>query len=395
MMRRNQFLLAAILSVGAGLNGCSGPIVHKNLREDPHVLVRQWTKPTFAGLRNAGDRGTEYSSAILYENVLIYGTQTLGVVCLYPKLDVEKWRFAVSGGVNGGITVEKGIVYFGGGDGFIYAVNLDTGKLQWKYEVRNTLVSKPTVYGGRAFVTTTDDTIYAFDAGTGKWLWHYRRRSAPSASIHAASSPFVEGNDVIAGLSDGFLVSVGVQDGSLKWERKLHTGAKFTDVDAHPVMADNTLYVPAYDGSLYALKRDNGEILWRFEAGGSKTVLIDGERLFLPSSDGAVFAIQRSTGKELWKFELDGGIPTELVLTDRYLIFGSSHQYVYAIDRGTGQGMYRLNIGMDTGFSGAPAYDSANKNIYLLSHGGNLYKLWVRDSIPAQRRFGQTDGYVF
>src|SRR3712207_7474658 len=69
----------------------------------------------------------------------------------------------------------------------LYSASIDTGRVNWRYEVRNPVISRPTVSGGKLFVTTTDDTVYAFYAGTGKWLWHYRRRSSPSRSEEQTS----------------------------------------------------------------------------------------------------------------------------------------------------------------------------------------------------------------
>lgn len=388
-------LTAALLAATmvSSLLGCSGRNIHKDLTDDSKILVRKWTLQTH-GPFDAGDRGLgEYSNPILVDNTLVFGNRSVGLVALYPTINQQRWVLPIPGGVVSELVVEKGAVYFGGGDGHLYSVSLDNGRVNWRYDLRNPLVSRPTVSGGRLFVTTTDDTVYAFDAGTGKWLWHYRRRSSQSATVLGASAPLVDGNEVIVGLSDGFLVALSVPEGQLKWERKLHQASKFTDVDAHPVLDGGVLYVPSYDGALYALKRQGGEILWRFDAGGSRRVSVDGDVVYLPSSDGYIYALQKNNSKVLWKFELDRGTPTQLVVTDRYVIVGSSHQYLYVMDKKTGQGLYRFNAGYDSGFAGSPAYDPVRERLYLLSQAGNLYAFQVRK--PPRKIFarGQTDPY--
>jgi len=357
-------------------------------------LVRKWVVSTH-GFFDAGDRGTEYSNPVLSENTLVFGNRTQGLVAMYPAINQQRWVLPIKGGVISELAIEKGSIYFGGGDGFLYSVNLENGRVNWRYDVRNNSISRPTISGGRVFVTTSDDTVYSFDASTGKWLWHYRRRSAQSSTILGASSPLVDGNEVLAGLSDGFLVSLSLPDGQLKWERKLHQSTKFTDVDAHPLLDNGVLYVPSYDGALYALKRQSGEVIWRFDAGGTKDVVLDDQRLFLPSSDGSIYALQKNSAKVLWKFELDRGVPTQIVQTDRYIIVGSSFQYLYVLDKETGKGVYRYNVGYDSGFSGSPAFDPATQRLYLLSHAGNLYAFQLRK--PPRKIFahGQTDGFRF
>jgi outer membrane protein assembly factor BamB len=374
--------------------GCSGSNIHKDLTPDPHVLVRKWTLQTHKGY-DLSNRGSEYSNPVLVENTLVFGNRSVGLVSMYPTINQQRWVLPIKNGVMSQLAVDKGSVYFGGGDGFLYSVSLENGRVNWRYDVRVPWISRPTVSGGRVFITTSDDTIYAFDAGTGKWLWHYRRRSAQTATILGASSPLVDGNEVIAGLSDGFVVALNLPDGQLKWERKLHQASKFTDVDAHPVVESGVIYIPSYDGALYALKRQGGDTIWRFDAGGSKDVVLEDQRVYLPSSDGNVYALQKSNAKVLWKFPLDRGVPTQLIVTDRYVIAGSSFQYLYVMDKETGKGVYRYNAGYDSGFGGSPAYDPVTQRFYLLSQGGNLYAFQVRKPVRKVFAHGQTDPYKF
>ncbi len=354
------------------VGGCTGPRLHSDLKADPAILLRKWTLSTHGDFE-MGDHGTEYSNPVLVENTLIFGNRSVGLISIYPILNQRRWTLPIRGGVVSELTVDQESVYFGGGDGFFYSVNIENGRVNWKYDVKNPIISKPTVDKGRVFIASSDDTVYAFDAGTGKWLWHYRRRTSPSATILGASAPLIDENEVLVGLSDGFLVALSVEEGQLKWEKKLHHGTKFTDVDAHPVRDGGVIYVPSYDGSLYALKRQGGEVLWRFDSGGSKEVVVDDQRLFLPSSDGSVYALKKDNAKVLWKFDLDSGTPTRLVVTDRYVIVGSSYQYLYVMDKNTGKGLYRFDVGHGSGFSGSPVYNPLNHRLYFLSGAGNLY----------------------
>ncbi|MEK7690474.1 MAG: PQQ-binding-like beta-propeller repeat protein, partial [Bdellovibrionota bacterium] len=383
----------SIVFAWALIAGCSTRNTYTSLGPDPRVLVREWTLSTHGAFK-AGDRGFEYSNPILADQALIFGNQSQGLTSLYPGLNQIRWVLPIEKGVYSELAVEKDQAYFTAGDGFLYCVNIDTGRVIWKYDLHNPVASRPTVAGGRVFVTSSDDTVYAFDSGTGKWLWHYRRRSSPSSTIHGASSPLVDGAEVIAGLSDGFLIALNLNDGQLKWERKIHHGQKFTDVDAHPVLDNGVLYVPSYDGALYALKRGSGDVLWRFDAGGAKQPQIEGDRIYLPSSDNTVYALERASAKVIWKFELDGGTPTEIVATDRLLVFGSSQQYLYAIEKATGTPLYRYDVGYDSGFSGAPAWDKVHQKIYFLSGAGNLYAFAVRPPARKSRPFGSTDPYL-
>lgn len=376
-----------------GLSACGGRNLHKELTDDSSVLVRQWTLST----RDASQarRAVEFSHPVLWENTLIFGNQSVGLIAIYPGMQIRRWTLPISGGVISQIVEEKGALYFGGGDGLLYSASAETGRVNWKYDLRNPIISRPTVSGGRVFVTTSDDTVYAFDAGTGKWLWHYRRRTQAPATILGAAAPLVDGKEVLAGLSDGFLVALTLEDGQLRWERKLHQGTKFSDVDSSPVIDNGVVYVASYDGALYALKRQGGEVLWRFDAGASKTVVVDGDRIYLSSTDGNIYCLQKNSAKVLWKFELDRGTPTAIALTEKHLLVGSSFQYFYALDRETGKGAYRLNFGYNSGFYGTPVVDLTNHRAYILSSQGNLISFLVREPAAKIRPRVITQPYEF
>jgi outer membrane protein assembly factor BamB len=266
-----------------------------------------------------------------------------------------------------------------GGDGFLYCVQTETGRVNWRYDLRTWVASRPTLSGGRLFVTTADDVVYAFDAGTGKWLWHYRRRTSQSSAIHGASAPAVDKGEVLVGLSDGYLIALGVDDGSLKWERRLGLTQKFTDLDASPIVQGNEIYIPSYDGAFYTLRREGGEVLWKFDAGGARTVRLSADSIWLSSSNGTLYRLSRQSGKVLYEFELDKPAPTSVALTDDYVILGSTYQYLYVLDRESGEVVYRFNAGDGSGFASDPVLDPERRAFYILSQGGNLYQFFLRD----------------
>ncbi len=394
-MKLNKIVLPILFGVFfVSQIGCSSPNIHKNSWDDSKILIRKWVMSTH-GTFEAGDKGAEYSNPVVAGNTLVFGNQSIGLISLYPIMQQVRWVLPIQGGVFSELLVHEGTIYFGGGDGFLYAVDLESGKVLWRYEVRSTLLSKPTISDDRIFVTSSNDTVFAFEAETGKWLWHYRRRTAQSATIHAASSPFVDKGEVIVGMSDGYVVSLASDTGSLIWQTKIHRGSKFTDVDASPVMKDDIVYVPSYDGALYALNRKNGAVSWRFDSGGSKRIELENDIIYLPSSEGTIYTLNKDTGKVNWKFELDGGTPTRIILTDSYVIFGSSMQYLYVLEKDTGKLLYRYNVGYESGFSGSPVFNPVTNRLYFLSGAGNLYAFSLRQSHYKQFPRVVTDPYIF
>ncbi len=370
------------LALATQLLACAGPELHPGFKARKAVFQREWSIATRTRLNEAGERGVEYANPLIWENTLIFGTTESGLVALYPGLGgAIRWVLPIPGGIASELTLHESLVFFGGSDGFFYCVNAETGRVQWRYEIKNPKVSRPSIVSGKLYVTTTDDVVHSFEAATGRWNWSYRRKTSGGSTVHGASQPWTDGSMVMAGMSDGYLVQLEAADGKLKSEKRLSTKPKFSDVDASPVLDGSNggvFYIASYDGALHALRKGSLETLWKIDSGASRSVTIDGGTLYLGGSDGLVQAIEKSSGKVLWKFETDGGVPTQPLVTDQYVIFGSSHQYLYALDKKTGELLDRWNIGYNSGFSGNLAYDAAKKLVYVVSGNANLYSLKVR-----------------
>ncbi len=379
MNGKGRLLAQGLIACTSLLVSCASTDLHHGFRAEKPVFKREWSLSTRNRMTEAGERGVEQSNAVVWENTLIFGTTEAGLVALYPELGgAIRWVLPVTGGVASEITLHGPMVYFGGSDGYLYCVNAETGRVTWRYETKNPKLSKPTLLGGRLYVTSTDDVIHAVELATGRGLWAYRRKTAGSSTVHGASQPWTDGKEVVSGMSDGYLVTLDAQDGRLKSERRLSTRAKFADVDASPVLDGEVFYVGSYDGELHALKKGSLETLWKIDSGASRSVVIEGDILYLGSSDGWVRAIDKLSGKVLWKFEIDDGVPSEPILTERWVLVGSTHQYLYALDKKTGQLADRWNAGYQSGFSGNLAYDRSQKRLYVVSGAANLYSFSVR-----------------
>lgn len=360
--------------------GCSSRHLYPSVGQNDDVLLREWTIPSKTFFE-AGEKGAEFSNAVVFENTVIFGNSSAGIVSFYPGINQVRWRLNIRGGVLSQIALDKSALFFAGGDGFFYCVDAESGKVSWQFPIRNPIASRATVARGKVIFTAIDDTVYALDVASGASTWFYKRRSSPSSAVLGASAPVVDGDDVITGLSDGYVVALGLDDGRIKWERKIHQGKKFTDVDAEAVINEGVIYISSYDGALYALRRQGGEIQWRFDAGSSKRVGIDGPKLYLSSTDGYVYALQKNNAKELWKFELDGGVPTEIVQDEKRLYFGSSERYFYALDKDTGKLLYRFDAGEGSGFYSQPVLGADQRTLMTLSAGGNLMAFSIRSPL--------------
>jgi outer membrane protein assembly factor BamB len=102
-----------------------------------------------------------------------------------------------------------------------------------------------------------------------------------------------------------------VADLRVRWQVKLGSVA-----DTAPLVAGNTLYITATDGTTYAVDTTSGRILWRFATHGPKiTTSVPAydpatHALYVPGVDGMVHRLDPASGREV----REGGFPEQITL---------------------------------------------------------------------------------
>ena len=71
-------------------------------------------------------------------------------------------------------TAAGGLVFLGGDDCKVRAIDAASGKLKWTFLTGGPVRQPPTIWQGRAYVGSGDGYIYALEAATGKPLWRFR-----------------------------------------------------------------------------------------------------------------------------------------------------------------------------------------------------------------------------
>lgn len=366
---KKTFLTSLLLA--AVLGGCGSRNLYKNAKIENPPLERTFVHMTRVETPEAGVEPVEYGSPAANSDTVFVASETKGMEAFERSTFRRRWHLPIKNGVVSDAVIENGILYFGGNDGNFYAVDAEFGRVLWKYETKVPVYSRPGITDQRVYILAADDVVYCLDKTSGKWVWHYKRGGSYITTVRGNSSPVVADGHAYVGFSDGYLVALDAKDGNLRWEQRIHKGTKFTDVDAAVLLDGDRLYIPSYDGELYALNRQAGKVLWHIDVGGSNKVLMDGKTLYLGASNGSVLSINKDTGRIGWKFELDEGTPTNLIQHENYLAFGSSQQYFYAIHKGDGSLAFRFNAGLRSGFVSNPV--QAGNDIFALSNFGNLY----------------------
>ncbi|HJW99142.1 MAG TPA: PQQ-binding-like beta-propeller repeat protein [Terriglobales bacterium] len=198
-------------------------------------------------------------------------------------------------------------VYFGSGDGNVYALNPTDGAVKWKFHTGDVVHSSPAVSNGTVFIGSWDTYFYALDASTGKERWRFKTGDDPEThnQIGIQSSPLVVDQMVYFGCRDSNLYALDSHSGEKKWA----FNNKGSWVIGSPVAKDGKLYFATSDSGLFrAVDAKTGaeiytlNLIWPLFSSPA----IAGNTLYIGSEEGKLIAIDLSTQQPVWTFQTDG-----------------------------------------------------------------------------------------
>lgn len=202
--------------------------------------------------------------------------------------------------------VAGGVVFVGSSDGHVYALDAALGTLRWKQRTGDVVHASPAVADGRVVVGSWDGGLYAFDAGTGAPLWRVQTGVDPAMHNQQGfqgSAAIVDGVAYV-GCRDAHVYAFELASGRERWRHS--TGASW--VVGSPAVADGVVYANTSDSSLVlALDAASGKPRWQrtLAAYQFASPLVAGTVLLVGVLDGTLVALDRTSGELLWTFRTD------------------------------------------------------------------------------------------
>jgi outer membrane protein assembly factor BamB len=202
--------------------------------------------------------------------------------------------------------VAEGMVFFGSGDGHVYAVDAASGGLKWKFRTGDVVHASPAYADGMLYVGSWDGRLYALDAHSGRQRWVFQ--GGVDALMHNQqgfqSSPAVVGGVVYSGSRDAHVYALDARTGQEKW--RFSTGASW--VVSSPAVSEGRVHFATSDTALYHV----------VDAASGKPLLQESTRAYVFSSpaiagdvvllgvlNGTLQARDKASGALLWEFETE------------------------------------------------------------------------------------------
>ncbi len=314
--------------------------------------------------------------SVAYDGDRLFTSDQNGlIIATDAKTDKRIWRNYLHMGATSGIALQGNKLVVGTTDAKIIALNTRDGSIIWQQTISNQVLAKPTISNGLVLVRTIDDEVFALDANTGKQRWVYVG-NAPDLVLRAGASPMVVEDKVVAGLADGRVVVLSLDQGDLLWQQSVSTATGATDiermrdVDVTPLVAGHSFYIASYQGSIVALNADTGDLLWHHDLSAYTGMVQDSHNLYITDADSNLWAFSKATGQVIWKQDkLKYRGLTAPVMMGSKLIVADKLGYVHIIASNSGQFIARAQVS-NNGFLDAPIV--AGNVIYLLDKNNVL-----------------------
>ena len=192
-------------------------------------------------------------------------------------------------------------------------VSSNTTKLSrnWRVGVgdsisRNDAELSPAILGDNVYAASFNGRIVKVSLETGKRIWTTKVKKQKSQKERLTGGVSAGSGLVLAGTSEGRLIALKQEDGTVAWETKLSSS-----ILSSPVVDNNLIVARTINERVYGISAFDGEIKWTIsrtrpsltQRGESKPLLVQGVA-FVGFSDGTLAALDAESGRALWDFPI-------------------------------------------------------------------------------------------
>lgn len=309
----------------------------------------------------------------------VFAAQLDGTVAAYDAATGARlWEQDTDLNITGGPGTDGDVVVVGTDNGEVAAMLAGGGDRLWQVPVSSEVLSAPQIADGVVVVRTIDGKLFGLDKRTGKRKWIYDR-SVPVLTLRGTGAPAVARGLAVNGFDSGRLVAVDLLDGQTVWEARLAVPRgrseleRLVDIDAGPVIADNTVFAVTYQGRIAALDLLSGDLLWQRDMSSYTGLSVDNDFLFVTDADSQVWALDRINSASTWRMEKlrARGLTAPAVLGE-HVIVGDAEGYVHWLSREDGRQVLRVKVGSAPIFAQPIVADGI---CYIYDSDGNLSAL--------------------
>ena len=219
------------------------------------------------------------------------------------------WQTEVENSITGGVGAGDGIVMIGTEAAELIVFNQSNGEEVWRASVSSEILSQPKTNGDIVVAQTVDGKLIALNREDGMQRWTYET-TLPALTLRGTSSPILtsEGT-VVAGFSNGILVSVAAEDGVYVWEERVavpdgqYDIERVIDVDGELLVDGSRILAASYQGNLMAFDIASGQIVWGMEASSYHGMDQGFGNIYYSDDKSHLIALRNNSSDVVWQNE--------------------------------------------------------------------------------------------
>jgi outer membrane protein assembly factor BamB len=342
---------------------------------------------------------------------------------LTEKIEIL-WSVSTGDSIESAVAVANGTVFAASMDEHVYAIDLKTAKVKWKFKAppittvdKTTGIQKviqksapfkapPSVRDGTVYVGDLDGNFYCIDAEKGTKKWSYETGAeVGGANFHAQSILFTSHDEHLYCLT---------MDGKLRWKFKtegpiygaptvaegktflvgcdsqmhvidVQTGKEDSAVDlggqtgATAAVAAEMLYIGTMKNEVKAIRWKKGTIAWTYKSARNANAFysspaVTDKQVLIGSRDNRLHCIDRMTGNSKWSFPTGNKVDSSPVVAGSRVIVGSHDRHLYVLDLESGKELQKIPL--DGAINASPAV--VDGKVLIGTQKGTLYCLGTK-----------------
>ena len=268
--------------------GSERAVVYALDRNDGNVI---WEKPV---------RGEVLARPVSSADKLIIHTANGNLQALNRNTGADEWDVMLevpplSLRGNSTPTIAHGAAIFGDDTGHVNAYYINNGQLIWQQRISqpsgsteiaklNDVDSTPVIEGNLAYAIGYNGNVVALDLSNGQIVWRKEMGSTHSFVVDSQQLFVVDQNDNVRAVSKN--------GGAILWTQASLLHRQLTD----PVIYENYIVVGDFEGYLYWLDKDNGEIVAKTQVSSSglisKPLVVD-NKIVVQAKNGDIYAFTK------------------------------------------------------------------------------------------------------
>ena len=291
------------------------------------------------------------------------------------------WLTELETSITGGVGAGDGIVMVGTEAAELVVLSQSDGHEVWRTRVSSEILSQPKTDGDIVVVQTVDGKLVAVDRENGLQRWTYET-TLPALTLRGTSSPVLtsEGT-VVAGFSNGILVSVAAEDGVWSWEERVavpdgqYDIERVIDVDGDLLLDGARILASSYQGNLMAFDTATGRIVWGMEASSYHGMDQGFGNIYYSNDESHLVAVRDNSSDVVWQNEeLQYRDLTAPKTISNYVAVADFEGYLHLISQIDGRIIGRTRIDNDGVRSNLIVEDGS---LIVYGNGGSLVSLTI------------------